>query len=161
MKKLKKFFEIMVETLALVSFIVLALFIGSKHEPWADEAQAWLLARDTTIPELLQNYMGYEGSPALWHLILKAFISLGWQYQYYYIIPIIFSAIGVAILEYKTNLPLYIKIILPFTYYIFYQYSIVARSYCLIFPTLMYIAILYKKKLEKPFLFGLRSSCIT
>ena len=155
MKKGKKILIGILELFTLISFIYLTLFIGDKHEPWADEAQAWLLARDTTIPELLQNYMGYEGSPALWHLILKAFIAIGWKYEYYYVIPILFSAIGVAILEFKTKIPLIFKITIPFTYYIFYQYSIVARSYCLLFPTLMYLATIYNKKTEKPILFGI------
>lgn len=161
MKKSKKILCWILELFALISFIYLALFVGNKHEPWADEAQAWLLARDTTISELIQNYMGYEGSPALWHLILKAFIAIGWQYEYYYVIPIIFTAIGVAILEFKTKLPLYLKLVLPFTYYIFYQYSIVARSYCLVFPILMYLATIYNEKTKKPIRFGMRYSNFT
>lgn len=155
MKKKNKIFERILELIALISFVILAVFVGSKHEPWADEAQAWLLARDTTIPELLQNYMGYEGSPALWHIILKGFIAIGWTYEYYYLIPIIITSIGIAICEFKSDLPIYIKLVLPFTYYIFYQYTIVARSYCLVFPTLMYLSLVYNQKTEKPIQFGI------
>ena len=57
--------------------------------------------------------MGYEGSPALWHIILKGFIAIGWTYEYYYLIPIIITSIGIAICEFKSDLPIYIKLVLP------------------------------------------------
>jgi hypothetical protein len=153
MKK-SKILDRILELIALISFIILAFIIGSKHEPWADEAQAWLLARDATIPEIITKYMCYEGSPPLWHIILKVFINFGMPYKYYFIIPLIFTSLGLIILEFKTDIPIYLKLIIPFTYYIFYQYTIVARSYCLIFPVLMLLTLIYNKKLEKPFLFG-------
>src|ERR1700732_3576870 len=42
----------------------------SCHEPWADEAQAWPLARSLSIPSLLLDHIRYEGSPGLWYLLL-------------------------------------------------------------------------------------------
>src|SRR5688572_22712881 len=40
------------------------------HEMWRDELQAWMLARSSqSIPQLLSR-TAYEGSPALWHLLL-------------------------------------------------------------------------------------------
>ena len=144
-----------IELAVLLSFIALTYWIGSKHEHWADEAQAWLLARDSDWLELITVHSKYEGSPMLWHLILKCFISCGLTYEYFFIVPVIFSSIGVAILQCKKKIPLFIKILLPFAYYIFYQYTIVARSYCLIFPALMLLSIVYNDKTKKPFLFAL------
>ena len=60
-----------------------------------------------------------------------------------------------AIFEFKIKAPWYIKLLLPFTYFIFFQYSIVARSYCLVFPLLMIIASMYDKRLEKPILYAI------
>ena len=147
--------ERILELLVLISFIVLTLFIGRKHEPWADEAQAWLLARDASIKDLITINMRYEGSPLLWHVILKVFIRFGLTYKFLYIVPIIFSSIGVMIFEFKVKAPTFLKIILPFTYYIFFQYTIVARSYCLLFPILMYLASVWEYKTQKPILFAI------
>ena len=58
----------------------------------------------------------------------QIFLSLGGTYQTFYILPIILSTIGLILFEYKIKVPWYIKIIFPFTYFIFYQYTIVARS---------------------------------
>lgn len=77
----------------LIAFITLSFLIGHKHEPWADEAQAWLIARDSSVSELFTTYLHSDGHPALWHLVLKLFQFLGLQIEYFYIIPIIFSSI--------------------------------------------------------------------
>ena len=64
------------------SYLVLLIYIISisvvivKHEPWADEAQAWLLARDSGLFELLFKRLRYEGHPGLWYLILTPFSKL-------------------------------------------------------------------------------------
>ena len=150
--KQNKVINFIIKTLIIITFIILSIIIADKHEPWSDEAQSYLLARDTNFIEIFK-YMKYEGTPPLWVFIIKIFLSLGGTYQTFYILPIIFSTIGLILFEYKIKVPWYIKIIFPFTYFLFYQYTIVVRSYCLVFPLLMLIAISYKKRFDKPGLF--------
>src|SRR5579885_3195291 len=40
------------------------------HEKWADEAQAWLIARDLDLKTIWFHELRYEGTPGLWHTIL-------------------------------------------------------------------------------------------
>ena len=60
----------------IADFCVLSLWIAvtgftlTYHEKWADEAQAWLIARDLSLPRIFFYELRYEGSPGLWHLIL-------------------------------------------------------------------------------------------
>lgn len=142
-------------SLVLVVFIVLELLVCPHHEHCADEAQAWLLARDASVWDIITKYVRYECTPALWHIILKIFMFFRLPYNLFYIIPIIFSSIGVGLFLFKSKFPLWIKVLFPFSYYIFYQYTVVARSYCLVLPLLAGLAIIYPKKKEKPFLFTL------
>src|SRR5215472_9725730 len=57
-------------------FAVLTLWIAvvgytiQHHEKWADEAQAWLIARDLDLRTIWFHELRYEGSPGLWHTIL-------------------------------------------------------------------------------------------
>lgn len=150
--KQNKTINIIIKALIIIAFVILSIVIADKHEHWSDEAQSYLLARDTNFIEMFK-YMKYEGTPPLWVFIIKIFLSLGGTYKTFYILPIIFSTIGLILFEYKIKVPWYIKIIFPFTYFIFYQYTIVVRSYCLVFPLLMLIAISYKKRFDKPGLF--------
>lgn len=133
-----------------VIFLLFALLIGINHEPWVDEAQSWIIARDASCLEIIWDIARYEGSFPLWHLTLRLFINLGLKYECLYIVPIIISAIGLIIFLKKVEAPKFVKILLPFTYYIFYQYTIVARSYCYLLLAFSILAITYKERAQKP-----------
>ena len=130
----------------LVLFIILSLCIGYYHEPWADEAQSWLIARDASVSEIIFRIARYEGTPVLWQLLLKLLIFLGLQYKYFYVISVFFSAIGIWIIVYKLKIPNILKILLPFSYFILYEYTVKARSYSLLLPVLAAIAWIYENR---------------
>lgn len=138
----------------LIIFIIIALFVGAHHEPWADEAQGWLIARDASVSEILFEIERYEGTPPIWHLLLKFLIVLGYKYEYLYLISVFFSSLGVGLMLFKLDIPKPLKILLPFTYFFLYEYTVKARSYCLIFPTLVLIADTYKDRESKPILYN-------
>lgn len=140
--------------LIVVLFVILITCLHYYHEPWADEAQSFLLARDTSLLEMF-HYMKYEGTPPLWVIVIKVFFMLGGTYSTFWLIPLIFSTIAIIILEFKIELPWYIKVLLPFTYYICCQYTIVIRNYSMLFLALMIIAYIYPKRMEKTKSFSL------
>lgn len=140
--------------IAFILFVTSTLFIGIHHEYWTDEAQSWLIARDVNVNGLFR-VMAYEGSPILWPLVLKCFIFLGLPYRMLFIVPFLFSTIGVWLIIYRSKLPTPISITIPFTYYIFYQYTIIARNYCLILPIVELIAISYHDRLKRPYIHAL------
>ncbi len=132
----------------IITFIVLSIIITTKHEQWSDEINAWLLSDSLSIPELFK-YLNNEGHPILFFLIIKIFSALGFSFSSFRYLSIFFSTIGIILLLYKTDYKWYIKLLLPFTYFIFYQYNIITRGYCLILPLLILIASLYEKRKEK------------
>jgi len=153
MKKNKK--ENILYIIILIIFIGLTTMISLKHEYWADEANAWLIAKDSTLIELFTKYLHTDGHPALFHLIIKFFQLFGLPYEGFRVIALLFSSLGVAFFLFKSNFKWYIKTIIPFTYFIFYQYTVITRGYCLILLLLSIIAILWQKRKEKCFLFSL------
>lgn len=153
MEKLKKNFrKNILNIIILLIFVVLELYFAQFHEHWADEAQSWLIARDNSVIEIL-NYTKYEGTPCLWFIIVKLFINIGFTYEQFYLIPIIFSTIGIFIFLFKFELPWYIKILFPFSFFIFFQNTIVARSYCLVLLSIEMLFLLYKNRFETPIKF--------
>lgn len=137
----------------LILFIVLSSYISFYHEYWADEANAWLISRDSTIYNLFFKYLHADGHPALWHLIIKCFQFFGLKYCNFRFISLFFSAIGVGLLLFKSKFKWYLKVLLPFTYFIFYQYTVIVRGYCLILPLLSLIAIMWNDRYKKCFFF--------
>lgn len=133
-----------------IVFLLFSLLIGCNHEPWIDEAQSWIIARDASVGEIIWELARYEGTMPLWQLTIKLFIKLGLTYDYFFIIPIVISLIGLIVFLKKVDAPIFVKVLLPFSYYIFYQYTIIARSYCYLLLAFSLLLITYKKRMEKP-----------
>jgi len=137
-------------------FLVLAAWAGvvgftlSYHEKWADEAQAWLLARDLDLYTLWFKELRYEGSPGLWHTIL-------WVAQHLFhapyaaigIIGMVCATAGVALMLFKAPFPRPLRWLLVFTYFIVYQYAVIARPYTLL-PLLSFSAAIFFKDVKHP-----------
>lgn len=150
--------KIILERILLISvfitFVLISVIMGKYHEPWSDEAQSYLIARDNSIIGIFQATR-YEGAPVLWYLILKIVILTGFNYQYIWAIPMAFTILGVFLLLFKTDLPIIVKVLFPFTYYLLYQYNVVNRAYCTILPMLILISTIFDKKLDKSILFAI------
>lgn len=132
-----------------IAFICIGIFAGCHHEPWADEAQSWLIARDNhTLADLLYT-VKYEGTLPVWHLILKAFQLAGLDYGHIYIVPLLLTAAGVVILFF-TDAPVVAKVMLPFSYFVIFQNAVSARTYAMVFPAMMLIVLFYKNRYKTP-----------
>lgn len=110
--------------------VVVALGIA-WHEPWADEAQAWLMARDQGFWHLMLHGIRYEGSPGLWHALLWVLARLHVGYTGMHWISGVLAAVGVWILLRWSPFPLVLRVLLPFGFWLAYQNAVVARSYVL------------------------------
>ncbi|MBQ9246291.1 hypothetical protein IJ182_08500 [bacterium] len=141
-------------------YIVLVFIVGIHHEQWADEAQSWLISRDISYFNIFFTETKYEGHPFVWFFIEKTFINIFSSftdssnlYNWVFLLPLFFSSVGVYLFLFKSKFPLCLKILVPFTFYIFYQYGVIARNHCLCFPMLAIIAAFYSKKFEHPFIY--------
>ena len=138
--------------LILMLYVGLLIFVSYYHEPWHDEAQAWLIARDDSIWQLLTVTTHYEGHPPLWHLCLMPFAKLGVPYELgLKSINILFSVIASSLVIFKSPLPWYLRFTIPFSYFFFYQYGVVNRSYSLLLALIMLAAYYYPQRGAKPY----------
>ena len=137
--------------LYLLPYAALVTAAIHHHEPWADEAQSWLLARDSSLAHLWGTLLHYEGTPGLWQSLIHFLIALGLPYSAYNYVAGVLGLTAAWLLIRYAPLPLFLRLLLPFTYYLAYQYSVIARSYALIAPLLFAIAALYPQASRKPF----------
>ena len=85
--------------LLLVLYVSLHLFLILHHEAFRDEAQAWTIAKNTTLSELFAD-LSIEGHPCLWFLIIRPFAKLGMSYRYFGMISLVFMGISAALFLY-------------------------------------------------------------
>ncbi len=127
--------------LATLLYSLFILTIAWYHEPWADEAQAWLLARDASFTELWTRLLHYEGSPGLWHTVLMAMARAGLPYRSEAVFSGLLGLASAALIFWRAPFPFVVKLLLPFTYFLAFQYVMVARSYSLL-PVLLFSCLL-------------------
>ncbi len=139
------------ECIAFTAYVIGLIVIVLFHEEWFDEAQAWEIARCASLKDILFKIPHYEGHPPLWHLLLVPFAKTGMPFKFsLHFLAILFSTSAMGLLIFKSPFPRIIRCLLPFTYFFFYQYGVVARPY-----SLMMLAIIQSYP-QNPF--DLRSS---
>jgi hypothetical protein len=139
---------------ALALFTALLIAAGGRHQPWFDEAQAWLIARDNTPWSLAVSGVRYEGTPALWHLLLWGVQRLGLPYGGLWLVSGTLAVVGAAIVLYRSPFPLWLRVGLIFSYFFAYQYAVVARSYALDLVLMTALAALFEQRSARPLLYA-------
>lgn len=136
--------------IALFGFAAWVLIIGAHHEPWFDEAQAWLMARDNTLWQLLAQRVRYEGTPGLWHAVLWLCIRAGLPFGWFFLIPAAFAVAGAAVILWWAPFPAALRVAVLTSYFYGYQFSVVARSYCLDLLLVPLAAALFADRVRRP-----------
>jgi hypothetical protein len=133
------------EGIVLAVYVALLAWGVAHHISWADEAQAWQLARELPLPTLFKTYLHYEGSPGLWYVFLWILVRLHVTFAGMHWIAAVLPISGMWVFLRYSPFPAIVRAVVPFSFYLMYQYAVVARSY-LAFALLVFIAaILFAK----------------
>ncbi len=119
-------------------YAALAGVLAFRHASWADEAQAWLIARDSGFWELFTIRLHYEGSPGLWHGLLWFLAHVGLPYAAMQATSFAAGSFAVFLMLRFSPFPLLIRALLPFTFPLVFQTAVIARSYSLV-PALAFL----------------------
>ncbi len=134
---------------SLSLYVAMLIFVIPRHEPWADEAQAWELAKSLGLTSLFGTYIHYEASPGLWHALLWLLATLHTSYAGMHWVAAAIAVFTMAIMLIEAPFPLGLRLLLPFTYFFAFQYSVVARNYVL-FPAILFtLAALWHRRHDR------------
>lgn len=131
------------------AFVTQIVLLVPNHEPWFDEAQAWLVARDISLRELFVRQLRYEGSPGLWHLLLMVPAKLGLPYFTIQVIGATFAIMTGALVAFRSPFPWFVRVGVLFSFVVGYQYAIVARSYTMAPLLLFAVALSWPSRWER------------
>jgi hypothetical protein len=129
--------ENLLQTICLLAFSVIAAAVIPRHIGWPDEAQSWLMARDSGLFDLIWRHVRYEGSPGLWATLLWLCARIHLTYGGIHWVCGLIALAGVGVWLRYAPFPPIIRYLFPFTFFIQYQYTVIARSYVL-FPLLAF-----------------------
>ncbi|HMB00344.1 MAG TPA: AbfB domain-containing protein, partial [Spirochaetota bacterium] len=135
-------------------YFLLSFFLIYFHEPWRDESQAWLIARDLPLWSIFSQ-MRYEGTPALWHFILAPFAKLDFPYFTESVIHWLIACSFTWLLIFKSPFKLITKTAFILSFYFLYEYVAVARNYNLTVLLLFLLAWFYPLRHKKTGVYAL------
>lgn len=128
-------------------FTLLALVGLSTHEMWYDEAQAWQIARTASLKDIVFLIPHWEGHPPFWHLLLAVPAKLGVPWQWGVgMIGLLFMLANGFLIIFKAPFPRWVGCLLPFSYFLFYQYGIIVRPYSALTLIMLLLAIYFPQK---------------
>ncbi|MFU0531781.1 ABC transporter ATP-binding protein [Gardnerella vaginalis] len=130
--------------LAFVLYIAIIAIVMCFHEPWFDEAQSWLIARDSSLADIISVRTHYEGHPPFWNLLLAiaAKNSVPYEFGIKGIQLVCASLLGAWLIfksPFKSASSL-ATFLIPFTYFACFQYGVTSRPYALLCLSLLVAA---------------------
>lgn len=130
--------------LAFVLYIAIIAIVMCFHEPWFDEAQSWLIARDSPIASIFSVRPHYEGHPPFWNLLLAIAAKSGVPYELGIKgIQLVCASLLGAWLIFKSpfkHASSLATFLIPFTYFACFQYGVTSRPYALLCLSLLVAA---------------------
>lgn len=130
--------------LAFVLYIAIIAIVMCFHEPWFDEAQSWLIARDSSLTDIISVRTHYEGHPPFWNLLLAiaAKNSVPYEFGIKGIQLVCASLLGAWLIfkspfKHASSLATFL---IPFTYFACFQYGVTSRPYALLCLSLLVAA---------------------
>ena len=137
---------------AVISILYCAanIVISQYHEFWRDEAQAWTIAKNLSIPEIF-DLMSTEGHFIPWFIVLKVWNVLGGRFADLSIISTIIMTVAVFIFMYKAPFNPVIKFLIVLSAPFFYYNAVISRCYCIVALAVVLSATTRKNKDNNPF----------
>lgn len=130
--------------LAFILYIAIIAIVMCFHEPWFDEAQSWLIARDSSLADIISVRTHYEGHPPFWNLLLAIAAKNGVPYEFGIKgIQLVCASLLGAWLIFKSpfkHASSLATFLIPFTYFACFQYGVTSRPYALLCLSLLVAA---------------------
>jgi hypothetical protein len=137
----------------VAGFAALTAFVAAHHEPWRDEADAWLVVRDIHFSQFF-DWTRHAGTPALWYGLLAPLARAGLPYESQKWLHLVVAAAAVTIFAMRAPLSRLTKVLTVFSYYFAYEYSVIVRSYALAILLTFAVAALWRARAERPLMLG-------
>lgn len=151
--RLPKTLETWLPFVAFAAYLAIVVVLVFHHEPWRDEADTWLAARDLS-PAGLFRFANYVGSPTLWYFLQMPLAKLGAPYMSLGLLNAACAALGVALFLWRAPFAMPLRLLFAFSFFASYEYGVIARSYALSMTLVWALAALHARRFARPLLFG-------
>jgi len=146
--------------LCIAVYAILTLAVVLHHEAWRDEAQTWLVVRDSGFLDMFFHQIRWQGHPFLWYLILFPLAKAGLPFLTQQIVHWVIAVAAVFVFVRFSPFPWFVRYIFPFGLFMFHEYVVISRNYGLATLILFIAAAFYPKRLRRPLVYALIIFCL-
>ncbi len=109
-----------------------------------------MIARSCSLQDILFRVLHYQGHPPLWYVVLWVSTRLHLHYSCINLLAAIIASAGIYVFLRFSPFPIYLRALIPFGFFLGYQYAVVSRSYVL-FPLLGFLSVhIFRQKANRP-----------
>jgi hypothetical protein len=116
----------------LVFLIIVNVIRTLRHAMWRDELQVFMLAIYSSSPWSLLSKLKYEGHPGLWHMLVWVITRFTADPMWMQVMHIGLAIAVWLIIYWWSPFNRFEKILLLLSYFLFWEYFVISRSYVLI-----------------------------
>lgn len=138
----------------LLFYAAIALAVTLHHEPWRDEAETWLVARDLPLSETLA-WTRPAGTPMLWPALVMPFARLGAPYVAQSLLNWAIAVAATALLLFRSPFNTTTKALFVVSFYAVYEYAVIARTYALGILLLFVVVVLHPQRHARPIAYAI------
>ena len=138
----------------IILWVLITLARLINHQPWFDEAWAWILVKNFHFGSILSS-LKYEGHFFVWYLLLLPFAKLNLWYPYSMLIMNWLCCFGaICLMWLYAPFNNWLKGFITFSFPFLAYYSIIARCYSVGILLLFVLCCLYKDKIKHPIIYS-------
>jgi hypothetical protein len=126
-------------------FVILSMVSILNHEMWRDEMDVWLVAKYNSLEGIFDT-IKVQGNPALWFLVVKAIQQIFPSPFGMAVANLFFVALAVLLLLKYAPFERLQTVLLTFSYFIFYEYGTISRSYGMTLFCIFAVSTLYPRR---------------
>ena len=130
-------------------YSILLAIASWKHTLWRDEAQAWLISRDSHSLASVVHNVRYEGTPPLWHFVLYFISRFTLNPEWMKLPNLLFSIATAALILSASRVSVWARIGFVFSSFMLFEYAVINRDYMIGIMLLVATLTLFKKDESK------------
>lgn len=141
------------------AYALTTLFLTLHHEPWRDEADTWLVARDLPLPDIV-SWTRHNGAPFLWCTLLMPLARGGFPFAAQSVLHLVIVLTAAAVFLARAPFSVTTKALFLFSFYPLYEYAVIARYYSLGILLTFGVVALHRMREQHPFAYALLTALL-
>jgi hypothetical protein len=116
---------------AFILFLMMGGYAVAHHESWGDEVHSWNIVKGSASYLDVIHNSRYEGHPPTWYTIMWIVSKFTHNFSWVQVVHFVIAATTIFLLLFRSPLPLFSRLLIPFGYFFLFEFAVIARNYAI------------------------------